>query len=366
MLDTILPILQYAVKRARDLIQYSANLPDPFSTTANRSIALNLVRTTAGDQPELSQQEAYAQWQKRKEFIREIKSLNLDLSANQEDQAVLKKKITLKSLNNKKATLKELASFMFLLPKDVTKSRSYYRYLETQALRAVRYNIGNCDELSACVFFLLVEGFPEFPALKKKIPVERVGTKEKQGFMNHATVIVNRDPNTVLEDIHSWNDDAVICDGWTGEVITKKQLLSADNGKYAVELLVNLSEREFTPLIPNEEPRYRYFMGENNNSYIHTPEWESKNDGSKFWKPYRLVDLKKRPAQIDQQPAPCPWKGLQEINALMVWDAIREIRHLMSPETQLQAQSALLFWQNPKKRSTDSLTTKQKRFRPTY
>ena len=78
--------------------------------------------------------------------------------------------------------------------------------LEFNALKAIEYGAGNCEEQSSLTFKFL-----------KDRNVKPLDWMKKEGFFgtdygNHAFVIIGRDKKTDASDIATWNPEVVYCD----------------------------------------------------------------------------------------------------------------------------------------------------------
>ncbi|GEM_PF-6254094 len=312
---TLLGIGQLVASRTRNLIQYSANLnntsssPHRFtgtsSSTYNRLISLSIVRGSAGNKPHPSQfstleeyETHYKQWWARKQLRKEIKQWNLPIFSNH-NIIPADEEFLIKSLENRYATLPEIAQLLDMLSEKFPKTRSSLRQVESDALKAFKLNIGNCGELSCYAFLLLLEypkeGVPEYglPPLDKKISVELIKIPNAP---DHQFLIINRNPETNLNDISTWNLDTIFVDAWTEECCTLQELLNSPNN-YLFEQLIKVSQRssEFIPTAITK--KYAYYIGENHNDIpIHTSKWKQKNA------PSRLFDIRRRPIEVKKIP----------------------------------------------------------------
>lgn len=88
-----------------------------------------------------------------------------------------------------------------------------WKLLELEVNRIKKTKAGNCGEMATLALY-------HGKLLNKHIPIERVGFTDA----SHTLVIIGRNPNSDLNNYHTWGDDTVVCDIWTGEAYPATQL----------------------------------------------------------------------------------------------------------------------------------------------
>lgn len=102
--------------------------------------------------------------------------------------------------------------------------RTVLHDIENNAKNSVKYGVGNCDELSAIAYLLLLECPKEYTK-GQTIRVEKINLKRPG---DHCFVIIGRRRNSDLRDPWSWGPDAVICDPWGNVNFSVREQLNKD------------------------------------------------------------------------------------------------------------------------------------------
>lgn len=292
--NDILAIAKFAVERTRKVIPYSTNLPDRKQKLPHRSIFLNLMRRTA-------------KTPQQKKIVKELYDWHLDLSSEKQRYPLADSKIWFESLQ-KEVNFKNIVNDVIKkIPEMKEKTPTHsIEWIETSAVKSLKFGIGNCAETSAYTMMLLLEypaaGLPNLPAFNRKISVERMLFPAPY---DHTFLVLNRDRSKNIKEVMTWNDDTVVCDSWTNEVYTIKQLFANKNEAEQDYLI-----RSFlTANIATPSVEKNYFIGrENNENPIHSEAWERKHQNNishrknKFWRPKLLMDVVERPKFAEKLP----------------------------------------------------------------
>lgn len=281
-INDLIKIANFVVTRTRDVIPYSSNLPDPKIKLVHREIYFALLRRKAKTPQE-------------KQFFNEIYQWHLDASSDKERYPLNDSSFWVAS-KNKNMSWKEIADEIHKSP---YMSSNGLEFLERMASRALKYGLGNCGETSAYAMLLLLEypkeGIRDLPIIDEKILIERVCFPKKPD--DHAFLLLNRNNKIPLTDVFAWNDDTIICDPWTKEAYTKKQLFenkTEEEKKYLIE--------KFKQICMADSDRTQYFIGEQHNREIHSSYWRTHHEPKKFWRPKRFIDVVERPHFREQLP----------------------------------------------------------------
>lgn len=298
------------------MIPFSANMKNDGtlvekvnSTRALRLLALRARRST-------TQIEAHSKTLSLKDMIE--KDLDLELESDQPDgkgkTSLNQRCLELTDNQYHVDSLIELLSkFSNLIAfKSTHKDESQFTLLEkieSGAKNAKRFGIGNCSENS----FLNIVAALECPEgiistiaedleLPKGIPIELfslIGGDEDM----HSFVVVNRNPDSSIEDMHAWGKDAMIIDTWFGQhgvyfvteflEKTKSRMSQSDEsmeqGKnQAIQYMLRrkLREDEFI----KEGPSLYFGQG-------HSERWNAKHSGELLFEFKHLIqETKVEPA----------------------------------------------------------------------
>lgn len=305
----LIRIAEWAVERTRKIIPFSANYPDRKDRLYHRYLMVGLTRREANTSI-------------LRAFEDEVCSWNLDLS---KDLKIENKNNNqnLYPLNIQQFWIESLQSYLSLeemnllvstfprrdqpiRPNESTQDKLLREIVDAEkvALRAAQLGAGNCNETTDFTFFLLQEypaaGLDGLPPLDEvnKIPVEKLALSPQD---DHVFIVLNRNESTsTLNDVKTWNDDAIIVDSWTKEVYTKKQLFE---GKYP-------KERQFLiDMLSKVRLLKKAFLGDIHNSQIHSLAWHQEHFKFPNTFPKRCLDIKEKtkvtenlPKRIDKTP----------------------------------------------------------------
>ena len=103
-------------------------------------------------------------------------------------------------------------------PRDCTTLKSRIDTLHDMAYAAKVHGVGNCGELSACMYTCLSAGMEEFNLCRL----------EYINLDNHALVVVNRSLKSSILDFEAWGKSAIVVDAWTGEAFYIHTALAND------------------------------------------------------------------------------------------------------------------------------------------
>lgn len=207
--------------------------------------------------------------------------------------------ITLRTAGKTFNSIHELAVYakkIFSPHEDQKKKRSPLEFIEAHVIRALKNRVGNCGENSAYAFLLLMEYQDIDPSIEIKLErcaYQQVPNEDR----DHAFVVLNRTVGN-LNNISSWNDDAVICDPWVGQAYTiaqwKKWIQGIDprpafyilEANYAVQL-IDPFNATFTKAYVGEKQNLSH------NIPIHSDKWLNKNSSAtKPFRPLKLITSK--------------------------------------------------------------------------
>ncbi|MBX3708538.1 MAG: hypothetical protein KIT56_01455 [Gammaproteobacteria bacterium] len=209
--------------------------------------------------------------------------------------------LTIHALGRKFNSIESLFHYVSNRFKKTISERSTYtglEYMEIQAIRGLKNRIGNCGETSAFATLWLMEyqdiTSDKMPILPEEdIKLERV-LYESPG--DHSFVVLNRTSGEI-QNISTWNDDAVICDPWIGVSYTIAQWKRWHKKveippTYIIEAKYKLELND--PFRRWQKPYA--FVGENhnhaNNIPVHSDKWNRKHkQKNKPFRPIRLVSL---------------------------------------------------------------------------
>lgn len=176
-------------------------------------------------------------------------------------------------------------------PNKDKKKRNEFEFVEAVAIRALKTRIGNCGENSAYAFLTLMEDIDIDSNVKIKL--ERCSYKEVPNERrDHAFVILNRTDGN-LDDISTWNDDAVICDPWVGQAYTVaewKRWEQSQDARPSFYILENYPIELTDPF--NRTFTHAYVGAKQNAQHgipIHSDKWMKKHSSTK--KPFRPLNL---------------------------------------------------------------------------
>ncbi|MBA3661935.1 MAG: ankyrin repeat domain-containing protein [Gammaproteobacteria bacterium] len=286
--EDVVAIAKWAIKTTRDLIPYSSNLPDPDQQVVHRRLYLDLSRTA----PSKPQDRA---------LVKELYEWKLDLSADKERYPLVDSEVWIESLN-KHVKFRKLIKKVGKIPFMSHRGHGELEFVETLATRALKYGIGNCAETSAYALLLMMEypaqGLPELPIINEKISIERITFDEED---DHTFLVLNRDPQTPLNDLKAWNEDAVICDPWSKEVYTIKEVFEKKEKKF-LKLFGHI-EGKFNKVSIGSPRGQNCYIGEMFNDKVHSDRWERKaNLADKSWHPKRLINITARTVSSERLP----------------------------------------------------------------
>jgi len=266
--DSPLVHLAYEIlRKTKEAIPHINNLPDqPYSIS--RQIFLELVRRRAGTQ-------------RGRALVKDLHVSGVDLKKTGSDLLSLPTFEKEKSYDH---LLQEVRSF----PKNILKMRNTGEWAEFNAVKGLKFGVGQCSELSAFAFYL----FLEYPVTENKIKIEKPISIERVQLdkEDHTWLILNRDKTTCLQNFSSWNDDTLFVDAWTQQIFSKKQMLATYTAEEIKLISTIFSKIELT------DPGAGYFVGDKYNQSIHTERWQRKHAEAcmhKFWRPLRLSDAKR-------------------------------------------------------------------------
>jgi hypothetical protein len=138
--------------------------------------------------------------------------------------------------------------------------RKFYgniNYLEqdaiTRALLGVKNGVFDCVAISALVMLKLIEeGI--------SCPIERVAKMGNDAQDPHSFVVVNRTEGTI-NNVHSWNLDAILIDPWYGVYKTAEEIQTDSNFFLTYPLLHPGDKRVMVCVAGNAPPAgYRYYL----------------------------------------------------------------------------------------------------------
>lgn len=200
--DKMLSICKTVFLKARELVPYSTNKTK--KENPHRELVLNAMRST---DPELKSYRAL------------ISSLNLYIGRNRPPENFLFKKLKGRfdgKKNPSMAYLIEKINSAKTYNKTHHKDRSPnspQHKLENEVKKAIQFGIGNCGELANLTYALLLE-IKNKLIRKFKIPIELMYCKDG----DHAFVVVNRKPNSNVEDLSTWGSKAILVDTWDEDI----------------------------------------------------------------------------------------------------------------------------------------------------
>lgn len=87
------------------------------------------------------------------------------------------------------------------------------RWIRFAALRAIREQVGNCEEYSQVALYRLQEMNPSIPA-----ELYRIANGD------HCFLVIGRDPSSSRYDWRTWGDHVVVCDAWLGAVYPAREI----------------------------------------------------------------------------------------------------------------------------------------------
>lgn len=207
----LIDLCKYVNQEVHTLIPYSSNRPSTVKQPAHRLFWLNTMR-------------APNDRNKTRQNI--LKQIEINLTYPVCDDIKFKNHQFTKSkawLPKGINTAGELDDYLFNLHESIPRKKlhkngsrySTFHHNENRAKNAVKFGIGNCDEMAALAFVLLLE-YPQYrlPTPDTRLLLEIVYLEEG----DHVFLLVNRDPQTQLNDIDSWNMDTIVLDPWMNEV----------------------------------------------------------------------------------------------------------------------------------------------------
>ncbi|KTD18444.1 hypothetical protein [Legionella jordanis] len=121
--------------------------------------------------------------------------------------------------------------------------KTFFHDVENNAKNSIKYGIGNCGELSAIAFLLLLE-CPLKYVKGEYIRVEKINITYPG---DHCFVIIGREASSDLRDPSTWGPDAVICDPWGNiNVAVQGQLSKKRSARIPIfnYILDNLADKD--------------------------------------------------------------------------------------------------------------------------
>lgn len=204
-LNQLLEICIQAFNRSRELILYSSNKPNIDTMEPHRGLLLTAKRKR---NPELSN------------YKQLVRQLNLYIDDDIAPNNFLSQKVfgyfdgilnpNMLQLFEKIDSAKDIKKTHH---KDKTFFEAKHR-IENSAKNAIKYGIGNCGEFAELNYVLLLEcSDPNINALNIHIEYMKSATGD------HSYVVVNRAPESKLNNLKDWGKYALIIDGWDGDIM---------------------------------------------------------------------------------------------------------------------------------------------------
>lgn len=292
-----LQIAEWGIVKARKLVPYSSNwewenYSDVFAKETPRDYLELLGRIVRADVKNRGSEDKTILDEIRRKIG--IEFLSEDVLSNGIEKIF---PLTIRSLGKTFDSIETLHRYFdkrYPIGLSKKKELSDLEFVETQAIRAIKNHIANCSEITAFILLLLME-YPDVvsgdasPLPKELIKLERV-KYEKPG--DHAFDVLNRTSGDI-HDITTWNDDAVVCDGWAGVAYTIAQWKRWIKGKDQAPSYIIKTKYKLELDDPFTHGTTHAYVGQTHNRIhnipVHSEKWLKKHKQSN--KPFRPISL---------------------------------------------------------------------------
>ncbi len=272
--ERIQDIMQSLEKKARALIPFSSNLLVGDRRKTHLLMVFNRHKST----------------KETKKHLSPTLSSNLTSCITDQDLIIQHPNGTTPTYLDANTLFAKISKYPYRISSKERKNKTLKNDLEiTENIvkNAVNNRVGNCHELTSLLYLMLRELNPK-PGLTIRYEIMLVA-----GRADHEFIIINRDPNSNPNNMHTWGPEALICDPWLRETVNVSHQLK-QHPEHQANIITFL-------LVYRDEPWEITLTGKVNDSSPHSDHWYKKNKAFFIDRhPEQLPDAQ-HAEQIDKQ-----------------------------------------------------------------